>query len=410
MLQIKADTTPGVFPQCRITMAGSRFLLFLVQGLLLVYVATAYKTLSEESLRAIPGPGDDFDINTGKLLLPILQPRVPGTPGSIAVQNHFANFFKTELPKWNVELQNSTSKTPVSGDKEIPFVNLIITRDPPWTTPGFSSRLTLVAHYDSKLTPAGFIGATDSAAPCAMIMHAARSIDAALTAKWEKMQTDGMDLEFEDQQGIQVIFLDGEEAFNVWTSEDSLYGARSLAADMEATAFAAQSTFHNALSTISLFVLLDLLGAEKPTVPSYFKTTHWAYRKMADLEKRLRSLSLLESAASKRDDSPFLPDSDKKNDRWLGGYIEDDHLPFMDRGVDVLHLVPTPFPRVWHTRQDDGAHLHIPTVKDWSRLVTGFAAEWMELEGFMNAGQAASDHVRERKRASSQQANDKSEL
>ncbi|KAI4129254.1 MAG: hypothetical protein LQ338_002306 [Usnochroma carphineum] len=394
-------------------MARFCFLLYALHRLFLAPFGAAYTTLSEESLRAIPGPGDDFDIKAGKLLSPILQPRVPGTPGSIAVQNHFVNFFKTELPEWNVELQNSTSKTPVSGDKEIPFVNLVINRDPPWTTPGFSSRLTLVAHYDSKLTPAGFIGATDSAAPCAMIMHAARSIDAALTAKWEKMQADGMDLEFEDQQGIQIIFLDGEEAFKVWTSEDSLYGAKSLAAEMEATAYAAQSTFHNALSTISLFVLLDLLGAENPTVPSYFKTTHWAYRKMADIEKRLRSLSLFESApreASKRADAPFLPDFDKIGDRWLGGAIQDDHLPFMDRGVDVLHLIPSPFPRVWHTIEDDGAHLHMPTVKDWSRVLTGFVAEWMELEGFLDASRRPSNHDRERSYARAEHASGKSEL
>ncbi|KAI4287877.1 MAG: hypothetical protein L6R35_002862 [Caloplaca aegaea] len=394
-------------------MARSQLLLRILQVLLLANLAAAYTKLSEESLRAIPGPGDDFDIKTGKLLSPILIPRVPGTAGSIAVQNHFLNFFKSKLPKWNVELQNSTSRTPVSGNKEIPFVNLIFTRDPPWTTPGFSSRLTLVAHYDSKLTPAGFIGATDSAAPCAMIMHAARSIDAALTAKWDKMQADGMDVEFEDQQGIQVIFLDGEEAFKVWTSQDSLYGAKSLAAEMETTAFAAQSTFHNAISTISLFVLLDLLGADDPVVPSYFKTTHWAYKKMANLEERLRSLSLFESAskgASRRVTASFLPDSDKKSNRWLGGAIEDDHLPFMERGVEILHIIPSPFPRVWHTREDDGAHLHIPSVADWSKLITGFAAEWMELEGFLNANHTPSNHDRERKYARVPHANDKSEL
>lgn len=394
-------------------MRYTRPIVYALQSLLLIYLTAAYTTLSEQSLRALPGPGDDFDIKTGKLLSPILQPRVPGTPGSIFVQNHFIDFFKTTLPKWNVELQNSTSKTPVTGDEEIPFVNLIITRDPPWITPGFSSRLTLVAHYDSKLTPVGFIGATDSAAPCAMIMHAARSIDAALTAKWEKMQADGLDLEFEDQQGVQILFLDGEEAFKVWTAQDSLYGAKSLAAEMEATAYAAQSTFHNALSSISLFVLLDLLGAEKPTVPSYFKTTHWAYKKMAKLENRLRSLSLFDSSskgASKRDIQPFLTDLDKRDDRWLGGAIEDDHIPFMNRGVDVLHLIPTPFPRVWHNREDDGDHLHLATVADWSRLITAFVAEWMELDGFLNKTHTVSNRERNVYPLESRQANGKSEL
>lgn len=419
-------------------MAQTLSLLYILFHLLFVFLAASYSTLSEKSLRALPGPGDDFNIKTGKLLSPILQPRVPGTPGSISVQNHFIDFFKTTLPAWKIELQNSTSKTPATGDRDIPFVNLIISRDPPWSTPGFSSRLTLVAHYDSLSVPEGFLGAIDSAAPCAILMHVARSIDAALTAKWENMQAGGTESEFEDHQGVQIFFLDGEEAFKTWTDTDSVYGARSLAAEMETTAFAAQSTFHNALSTISLFVLLDLLGAKNPTVPSFFMTTHWAYQKMASVEKRLRSLSLFESSAkaaspkaasskkasskrapskqkppkkaSKRDDAVFLTEAAKTGGRWLGGMIGDDHVPFMERGVDVLHIIPTPFPHVWHTIEDDGAHLDLPTVTDWSRLITAFTAEWMELEGFMNTTQTSSKDSRDLNANEPRSTIDKSEL
>ena len=102
---------------------------------------------------------------------------------------------------------------------------MLFRSDPPGTQVGEVGRLALVAHYDSKITPAGFIGATDSAAPCAMLMHAARSIDEALTKKWEAMAADGME-ELEEQKGVQIIFLDGEEAFLSWTDTDSLYGAR----------------------------------------------------------------------------------------------------------------------------------------------------------------------------------------
>ena len=192
-------------------------------------LTSAYTPLSDETLRSIPKAGADFDIHTGSILAPILIPRVPGTPGSIAVQNHFIDWFKTNLPKWTIEIQNSTATTPATGSKQVPFANIIITRDPPWTQPGDAGRLALVAHYDSKLTPTGFIGATDSAAPCAMIMHAARNIDEALTQKWAVMEaakaTDtGGDLE--EEKGVQIIFLDGEEAFVAWNARDSLYGAR----------------------------------------------------------------------------------------------------------------------------------------------------------------------------------------
>ncbi|KAI1908936.1 hypothetical protein LOZ61_005280 [Ophidiomyces ophidiicola] len=353
----------------------------------------AYTALSDESLKRLPRPGTDFDIHKGALLAPILRPRVSGTPGSRAVLEHFASFFRTTLPKWTLELQNSTSKTPVSGNKEVPFVNLIAYRDPPNTQPGNVGRLTLVAHYDSKIEPKGFIGATDSAAPCAMIMHAIRSIDAALTKKYETINTDPhFDLNGEEYQGIQVIFLDGEEAFREWSETDSLYGSRSLAEHMELSLYPALSTFKNPLGAIKLFVLLDLLGAEHPTIPSYFKTTHWAYQHMGLLESRLRNLGRFKtSAQGKKQGGKKKPDHDKlwfqdshKNDGTIFSPfgVEDDHLPFMRRGVDILHIIPAPFPGVWHRMDDDGEHLHMETVEDWSTLITAFAAEWLELEGF----------------------------
>jgi len=192
----------------------------------LVSLASGYIKLSDETLRSLPGPGSDFDIKEGALLAPILQPRVPGTPGSTAVLNHFVDFFQQSLPKWNLSFQNSSSKTPLSGDSEIPFVNLIATRDPPWASDGEVGRLALVAHYDSKIDPPGFIGAIDSAAPCAMIMHAARSIDAAMTRKWAAMEASGGSDDIQEDSGIQILLLDGEEAFKVWTHSDSIYGAR----------------------------------------------------------------------------------------------------------------------------------------------------------------------------------------
>ena len=378
--------------------------------ILFCYCVSAYTTLSDDSLRALPAAGDEFDIKAGSLLAPILIPRVPGTAGSTKVLNHLANFFKTSLPKWNVSFQNSTSKTPATGDRDIPFVNMIATRDPPWASRGEVSYLTMVAHYDSKLLPAGFIGATDSAAPCAMLMHAARTVDSALTKKWDTMEKEGLEpggfWDIDEHKGLQILFLDGEESFVSWTDTDSLYGARALAEEWEWTSHPALSTYQTPLSSISLFVLLDLLGEKNPTVPSYFKTTHWAYRKMAALEQRLRSLTLFKSSPNhpskrsssgkaykdaghginkaQRGESPFLSDHDKDANQWLGGMIGDDHVPFMKRGVEVLHIIPTPFPRAWHELEDDGEHLDMDTVVDWTKLMTAFMAEWLDLEGFID--------------------------
>jgi len=362
---------------------------------LMISGSAAYKSLSDDGLRSIPLPGSDFDIHKGALLAPILKPRVPGTQGSREVLQHFVNFFQNNLPEWKLEFQNSTWTTPATGNTKVPFVNLIATRDPPRAFPGNVGHLALVAHYDSKLTPEGFIGATDSAAPCAMLLHTARSLDTALTKKWAAMGSAGDHPgDIEEEKGIQIILLDGEEAFAAWTDTDSLYGARSLAAAWEETPHTAASIYHNPIDSISLFVLLDLLGASDPRIPSYFKMTHWAYQAMSKVEMRLRGLGLLKSSPNNleersapefefRDEPIFLPESSKQEDTFRAPFVLDDHVPFMARGVDILHLIPIPFPRVWHTIEDDGEHLDTATTEDWATIVTAFAAEWMELDGLM---------------------------
>lgn len=354
---------------------------------------SAYTPLSDASLAHLPPTGTDFDIHNGALLAPILRVRIPDTPEIEEVRQHFVRFFQTVLPKWNVAFQNSTQNTPLK--QGVRFSNLIITRDPPWAKPGNVGRLNLVAHYDSKITPKGFIGATDSAAPCAMLLHAARSIDDALSKKWADMEKNKK-YDPANSKGVQLILLDGEEAFLEWSDRDSIYGARSLAAEWDAQMSPALSTYKSDLASINLFVLLDLLGAAGPTIPSYFPVTHEHYKVMANAEKRLRELGQLKSAPNYAHGGqvntqlqvggPWFFEINKTqqaNPYWMGGMIEDDHIPFFQRGVEILHIIPADFPSVWHTPEDDGEHLDIPTVEDWAQVTTVFAAEWLELEGFM---------------------------
>lgn len=157
---------------------------------------------------------------------------------------------------------------------------------------------------------------------------------------------------------------------------------RALAEAWESTRYEAGSAFATPLDAISLFVLLDLLGAPEPRVPSYFSETHWAYQNLAKIEGRLRKLGVLETRPKRN----FLPEGGKEPKQFMRGFVQDDHVPFMQRGVDVLHIIPTPFPSVWHTMDDDGAHLDVPTIRDWARIMTAFVAEWMDLEGHLAGG------------------------
>jgi len=99
---------------------------------------------------------------------------------------------------------------------------------------------------------------------------------------------------------------------------------------------AATSSRANNLSSIDLFVLFDLLGASQPRIPSYFPTTHWAYWSMAKIEKQLRDQGLSATQSGEN----WLIEGESYGTTLYKGGIEDDHIPFLHRGVEILHIIP----------------------------------------------------------------------
>lgn len=171
---------------------------------------------------------------------------------------------------------------------------------------------------------------------------------------------------------------------------------RSLAEKWEREKYPAPSTHRTPLEAINLFVLLDLLGAADPHIPSYFPATHWAYQGIAKIEARMRDLGLLATTPK----NPFFPESVKTAQQFIRrGFIADDHVPFMIRGVPILHVIPTPFPPTWHTMDDDADHLDPDSIDDWAKIMTAFTAEWLELDEFMDQtghGEEDVQHIRDR--------------
>lgn len=72
------------------------------------------------------------------------------------------------------------------------------------------------------------MGATDSAAPCAMMLDLAESLNSLLDHRNNQLESGLLDDEEEDlaETTLQLVFFDGEEAFKDWTATDSVYGAR----------------------------------------------------------------------------------------------------------------------------------------------------------------------------------------
>ncbi|GAB0095990.1 Glutaminyl-peptide cyclotransferase [Sergentomyia squamirostris] len=283
-----------------------------------------------------------------RVLKEILIPRVVGTPGHEKVRN----FLITELRNlgWNVQTDIFQERTPIFGD--LTFTNV-------FATPHNASQyIILAAHYDSKYYPEfGFLGATDSAVPCAMILTLAHSLSNELKAN---LPTD---------LGLMVVFFDGEEAFENWSATDSIYGARHLAQRWSDEGF---------LPNIYMFVLLDLLGAPDPNFYSYFKKTERNYNHLMTGEHRLLRSGMLEnysysSVADRKPQTYFQPYT------WAAN-IEDDHIPFLRRGVPILHVIPSPFPEVWHKPTDDEQAVDMVTCENLNRILRLFIVEQLHLD------------------------------
>jgi glutaminyl-peptide cyclotransferase len=171
-----------------------------------------------------------------------------------------------------------------------------------------------------------------------------------------------------------MVFFDGEEAFKEWTDTDSLYGSRHLAEKWlrtPASSVCRDKSVATELDRIELFVLLDLLGTKNPTIPSFFRQTDEDYKILYHLERNLHSMGLLGSPRRRH----------HFNGRGALGHVQDDHIPFLRRGVKkILHIIPPEFPSVWHKMSDNASALDHDTIRNWIILFKGFVVQYLQLD------------------------------
>ncbi|NXJ83464.1 QPCT cyclotransferase, partial [Trogon melanurus] len=294
-------------------------------------------------------------------LRPILVERYPGSPGNYDVRQHIKHRLQRLQAGWEIEEDVFQRYTPYGYQT---FSNIISTLDP-----SAKRHLVLACHYDSKFfgqqwQERVFVGATDSAVPCAMILELARALDNKLQLIKQTSSTSRPDL------SLQLIFFDGEEAFVRWSPSDSLYGSQHLAQKMVSTPHPPGSTTTNQLQGIDLLVLLDLIGAPNPVFPNYFPNTNRWFQRLQAIEQELHNMNLLKN---------HLIERQYFQTTLHRGLVEDDHVPFLLRGVPVLHLIPSPFPAVWHTMEDTEENLDKTTIDNLSKILQVFVLEYLNL-------------------------------
>ncbi|KAG5674529.1 hypothetical protein PVAND_004491 [Polypedilum vanderplanki] len=304
--------------------------------------------VADEVLSKVSDLNDLDYFNT--ILDNILIPRVVGTEDHEKVKDYIVDEMKQM--NWNIELDVFKDKTPNLG--ELTFSNIIAKLNPK-----AERFLTIACHYDSKYFPNQvFLGATDSAVPCAMMLNLAKT----MAEQFDSIKDN-------DDLSVMFIFFDGEEAFLEWSSVDSIYGARHLAAKWEKEDF---------LHKIDVLMLLDLLGAPDPTFYSINQESSNWYSRLRTAEHRLSHKNLLKkyttSGISSHSSNIMF------NQLSFQAGIEDDHIPFMRRNVPILHLIPVPFPDVWHKIEDDRKAIDLATIENLMKIFRIFIIEYLHIE------------------------------
>ncbi|XP_067647844.1 glutaminyl-peptide cyclotransferase-like isoform X2 [Eurosta solidaginis] len=277
----------------------------------------------------------------------ILIPRVIGTSGHKQVRHYISDNLRQM--QWSVEYDEFHETVPILG--KVHFHNIIAKLNT-----NAERFLVLACHYDSKyFANFEFLGATDSAVPCAMLLNMAHVLQSPL----EPFRKTKLSLMF--------IFFDGEEAVKEWGPHDSIYGARHLAKRWEAD---------GTLNSLDILVLLDLIGSADPTFYSFFANTEAWYSRFIALEERLSNVNMLDRYISNGVSRQY-PNRYFQPNTLRSSHIEDDHVPFLKRNVPILHLIPLPFPSVWHTKDDNESIIDYAATENIARIIRLFTMEYL---------------------------------
>jgi glutaminyl-peptide cyclotransferase len=157
--------------------------------------------------------------------------------------------------------------------------------------------IVIMGHYDTNywLRGTGYVGANDGGSSTAILLEFANQL------RGKKR----------DGYSVWLVWSDGEEAVKTWSDTDSLYGTRHLAEKWEKD---------GTLKKIRALMVVDMIGDADLNIDRNTTGTDWL-------------MNLIYSAAEREGyQSHFYARE---------GAIEDDHLPFVKRGVpsaDVIDL------------------------------------------------------------------------
>jgi hypothetical protein len=216
-------------------------------------------------------------------------PRWPTSPNHLKAEAFLRNHFQHD----QLEEDTFTPMTPIGP---VLMRNFIV------RFPGKKDgAIVLATHYETNywLKNINFVGANDGAATTGLLM-----------AIGDQLRAQTMGGKKLDGYSVWLLFDDGEESINsAWTDSDSLYGTRHLAAKWGRD---------GTLGKIKAFILADMIGDKDLDVQQENRDADWL-------------VAIVRQAAKKFGYEKYFFKQKME--------IEDDHLPFVQRGVPSIDLI-----------------------------------------------------------------------
>jgi glutaminyl-peptide cyclotransferase len=231
--------------------------------------------------------------------------RFVGSPGHTAAESFIKDHFKPEIAKGNFVVDEFVARNTPAG----PFTmrNLIV------KFPGKKDGIIVLAsHYETNfpLKDINFVGANDGACTSALLI--------ALGQYYRDHPPQGY--------SVWLLFTDGEEAIANWSASDSLYGSRHLAAKWSGD---------GTLGHIRAFILADMIGYKDLNIDKDSNSTPW----------------LLDALYKAGKDTGHVKSLFKNPTT-----VEDDHIPFKQRGVPVLDVIDLDYGAPTQEHPEGGYH------------------------------------------------------
>jgi glutaminyl-peptide cyclotransferase len=167
--------------------------------------------------------------------------------------------------------------------------------------------IVIMGHYDTNypLRNTGYVGANDGGSSTAILLEYANQLR-------DKLR-DGGPSKKRDGYSVWLVWTDGEEAVKSWSDTDSLYGTRHLAEKWEKD---------GTLKKIKALMVMDMIAPTDLAILRDTNSTPWL-------------LDLIYAAAERGGyQSHFYA---------LQGGEEDDHIPFVKRGVPCADIIDVPY-------------------------------------------------------------------